>query len=548
MLKQLMLQKKIDQKRACLQELIEKETAIETRSSELEKSIDEAETDEEVKVVEEEVEKIEADKLEVDEKKSILEGEIEALEGELDEINAKPPTTEKRSEVKHEREDLFMNRDKYFGGATREKMEALVEREEVKSFLQETRSLGAQKRSVSGADLIIPEIMLGMLRANIAESSKLISKVNSKPVKGTARQNISGVVPEAVWTEACASLNELEISFNQVEVDGYKVGGFIPVCNATLNDNDINLASEILSMLSKAIGKAIDKAILFGTGVKMPLGIVTRLAQTSEPSGYSANAPTWEDLHTTNISKVSTTGAALIGSLVTAFGACKNDYSEGSKFFAMNSVTYSKLVTTLLGFNAAGALVTGMNYQMPIIGGDIVILDFLEDNDIVGGYGDLYLLAEREGVVLASSEHAMFIEDMTVFKGLARYDGLPVIANGFFMININNAAATTTETFETDYANTELGALAVVSAASGTATGKTKVTVTGAESTGTTLGYKILGKAAKVNSGDTKEGFIEWNGTVEIASVTGKIITVAEFNADGRAIKVGSASIIVKTA
>lgn len=546
MLKQLMLQKRIDQKRASLQEFVDKATEIETRSEELEKSIEEAETDEEVKVVEDEVEKIEADKADVEEKKSALEGEIEALEGELDEINSKTPTAETRSAVKHEREGSFMNRETYYGGATREKMEALVTREEVKTFLEDTRSLGSQKRSVSGTDLIIPEIMLGMLRTNIAESSKLLSKVNYKPVKGTARQNISGVVPEAVWTEACASLNELDISFNRVEVDGYKVGGFIPVCNATLQDSDINLASEILSMLSKAIGKAIDKAILFGTGVKMPLGIVTRLAQTSEPSGYSANAPTWTDLHTTNVSKVSTTGAALIGSLVTAFGACKNDYSDGSKFFAMNSVTYSKLVTTLLGFNAAGALVTGMNYQMPIIGGDIVILDFLENNDIVGGYGDLYLLAEREGIMLASSEHAMFIEDMTVFKGLARYDGVPVIANGFFMININNADATTTETFETDYANTELGALSVLSVASATVDGKTKLTVTGKEVSGTTMAYKILGVPADVSCGDDKTGFVAWAGVVEIASETGKVITVVEYDADGRAIKVGSASVIVK--
>jgi hypothetical protein len=127
----------------------------------------------------------------------------------------------------------------------------------------------------------------------------------------------------------------------------------------------------------------------------------------------------------------------------------------------MNSITHAKLVTTLLNFNAAGALATGMSNQMPVLGGDIVIIDDITDNDIIGGYGDLYLLVEREGASLASSDQVKFIEDMTVFKGLARYDGLPVIAEGFFVININNASATTTATFETDYANTELGALAV---------------------------------------------------------------------------------------
>src|SRR5690606_8348012 len=99
-------------------------------------------------------------------------------------------------------------------------------------------------------------------------SSKLITKVNFKPLKGTARQNITGTIPEAVWTEMVGALNELEISFNQVEVDGYKVGGFVIIPNSTLQDSDINLASEILAQISKAIGIALDKAILYGTGIK----------------------------------------------------------------------------------------------------------------------------------------------------------------------------------------------------------------------------------------------------------------------------------------
>ena len=90
---------------------------------------------------------------------------------------------------------------------------------------------------------------------------------------------------------------------------------------------------------------------------------------------------------------------------------------------------------------------------MPVIGGDIVVLDFIPDNNIVGGYGDLYLLAERAGTVLASSEHARFVEDQTLFKGTARYDGTPVIAEGFVVIGINAATPTTSVSFKPDEAN-----------------------------------------------------------------------------------------------
>jgi HK97 family phage major capsid protein len=91
---------------------------------------------------------------------------------------------------------------------------------------------------------------------------------------------------------------------------------------------------------------------------------------------------------------------------------------------------------------------------MPVIGGDIVDLDFVPDDNIVAGYGDDYLLVERAGAQLASSEHFLFTSDKTVFKGTARYDGLPVIAEGFVVIGVNNVTPATTVTFAADTANT----------------------------------------------------------------------------------------------
>lgn len=111
------------------------------------------------------------------------------------------------------------------------------------------------------------------------------------------------------------------------------------------------------------------------------------------------------------------------------------------------------LTAQALGFNAAGAIVTGLNNTMPVIGGDIVTLDFVPVGDVIVGYFDLYLLAERAGAQLAQSEHARFIEDQTVFKGTARYDGMPVFGEAFAVMNINGEAPATTATFPPDKAN-----------------------------------------------------------------------------------------------
>ena len=553
MLRQIMLSKKIKGLRDSLTALLEDEQKLVTREAELAEAVEQAETEEEVTAVEESVTELEGEKAEIAEKKSKLESEIAELEGELEELNSKEPKNDPvkdpvRSQT--QRGEIRMKRG-FFAGMNRGEVENLINREDVREFLQRTREFATQKRAVTGADLLIPEVMLGLLRDNIATSSKLLTKVNYKPLKGKARQNITGTVPEAVWTEMVGALNELEMKFNQVEVDGYKVGGFVAIPNSTLQDSDINLASEIMSQLSKAIGIALDKAILYGLGTKQPLGIVTRLAQSSAPDGYPANAPAWEKLSTSNVKKLTSTGATLIGDIITAFGACKNNYSSGKKFFAMNTQTYAYLVSTLLNFNAAGALATGMSNQMPILGGDIVILDFMPDYDIVGGYGDLYLLVERAGTSLAASEHVKFIEDQTVFKGTARYDGLPVIAEGFCLINIKNDDATTSATFVPDYANPVLGAL-VIGSTAGSSKDETDLTMTGGQAAGTFFGYKIGNKAVAVKYGDSHNGytpvtFTEGAATVEAgAANNNKIITVVEFYF-GIAIAAGSKKLAVKT-
>jgi hypothetical protein len=103
----------------------------------------------------------------------------------------------------------------------------------------------------------------------------------------------------------------------------------------------------------------------------------------------------------------------------------------------MNETTHTKLLAAAVTINAAGAIVAGVGNTMPVLGGDIEILDFVPDNVIVGGYFDLYLLAERAGAKFATSEHVRFLQDQTVFKGTARYDGVPVIAEAFVAIGIN---------------------------------------------------------------------------------------------------------------
>ena len=334
---------------------------------------------------------------------------------------------------------------------------AFLENEGVKSFLGEVRAAIKEKRALTGVGLTIPEVMLGLVREEIAAASKLLPFVDLRSVSGKGRQNIMGKISEGVWTEMCANLNELNLSFNQVEVDGFKVGGFVVVCNAVLEDSDIALASEIITAIGKAIAKALDKAILFGDGSKKPVGIAKRLSVSSEPAWWGSNEPAFTDLHTSNIQTINVnaqSGAAFFIALLAKLGIAKPVYSGDGLFWAMNRKTHLDIMAKALAVNAQGAYVAGTNL-MPIIGGTVVEFDDdeMQDYEIIGGFGGNYLLAERAGIEFDSSKDFLFLQDETVFKGTARYDGRPLAGEAFVIVNYNNTDPTVTADFADDDAN-----------------------------------------------------------------------------------------------
>ena len=470
-LKQIMLSRKIEQKKQELSALREKDADFQTREDALTQAIEEAQTEEEQKTVEEEVEKFDTEKTAHDESKEKLEVEIGDLEAELEAAEVDPPAPAERHDNKEKKvrtnvmrtdvniRSLPMSK-RAFDALPADLRESIVQRDDVKSFLSQLRSMKGATRAIQGGDLEIPVVFLDLISENMYRYSKLLNRVRVRSVPGQARQTIAGTVPEAVWTEMCGAINELTFVFNQITLDGYKVAGYIPVCNSLLEDtvSNLDLASWIIEMLSEAIGLAEDKAILYGKGsaAHMPLGIVTRLAQNSKPADYPANAPAWQKLSDTNIQKIdgtTLTGVQFWSQLIMAAANTFTRYNRGEMFWAMNSKTYATLRSKLVTFTATGDAVANLYGYLPIVTGDVDILEFIPDGDIIGGYGDLYLWVDRAAMQIESSREVQFIQDNTVFRGKARADGAPIIPGAFVAININNKDVTTVMDFAADTAN-----------------------------------------------------------------------------------------------
>lgn len=451
MLRALMLRKKINDAKKDIEALRAKESDFETRAADLQKrtdeaaqAIDEANTDEEKQVVEDTVTAIENDqaaldteKAENDQKIADLEGEVSEMEAELaqveDEQRAKPvPAAEPQVITPSgvtitERNSNKMFKTRSIRNMSIEQRAALVAREDVQKTLAEVRTLIKEKRSVTGQNLTIGETILGLVRENIIDYSKLFGRVNTFTTNKDGRVIVQGLVSEAIWTECCAALNELDLEFGQVELDCYKVAGYLVLCNAAIEDSDIDLLDAVVVGLSQSIGKALDKAIVYGTGVKMPTGVVTAIAETASQKVTISS---------------SDHDKKFFQDIIGAAAKADSKYSRGEKLWIMNDATYATVMQEAVAVDGSGAYVSVVNGRMPAIGGEIIVINDIPNNNIVMGYFDLYALLEKKGITIDTSEHVKFLEDQTVVRGRGRYDGKPVVNKAFVAIGIGSAPTT----------------------------------------------------------------------------------------------------------
>lgn len=471
MLKNLVLAKNIKTRRDELDALLEKDAGFKAKEDELLADIEAAQTKEEREAVETAVDKFDADLKAHEQAKAELTASIEALESELSALEQQPlpAPAQPVAELKNERMNtmtqpmngirtLPMNA-RAFDSLPQASQQAIMADADTQKFIANVRALRGAQTSVTGADLAIPVSILPILNENRFRYSKLMNRVMVRTVRGEVHQPIGGLNPEAVWEECCDALNELDFAYAMVALTCHKVGGFVLICNSLLMETDIDLLADLIEMISEALGKAKDKAILYGKGpaYSMPSGIVPRLAQESRPDGYPANAPAWVDLHSTHIISIdaSLTGAAFWAALRVATGNTYTRYARGELSWVMNSKTYALLESKAIATTVTGEWVALIGGRLPVVSGQIDVLEFVPDGDIIGGYFGLYLWAQHDAAFIGTDRtgYTLRVKDATLVFGRERADGVPLIPEGFVAINIAGSAVTTVMDFPGNTAN-----------------------------------------------------------------------------------------------
>lgn len=415
-LRQLMIQKKIDQRKAALDELLQKEDDFDTRASELEAAVEEARSDEEVSAVEEEIEELEKEKKEHNEKKSKLEGEISELENELEGLKSKTPSKTGERSAKTGQGGDMMNRMQ-----VRElfKTGEYYERSEVKEFYERFRNL----RAVNGGELTIPDIVVNRIMDIMGDYTTLYPLVDKIQVSGTTRILIDTDTEPATWIEQPGTIPTGDVgTITYVDFDGFKVGKVTFVDNYLLQDSIINLDNYVTKKLARAIAMALDAAIVNGEGSSnyQPTGIIPSL-----PAENQVDVTADENL-IKNLGKqvgLIDTGEDAVGEIVAVMH---------------RKTYYNRLFEFSVQVDSSGNVVGKLpNLSQPdLLGLRVVFNNNLSEDDVLFGDFSKYTLVERENITIDNSEHVKFVEDQMAFRGKGRFDGKPVKPEAFALVSI----------------------------------------------------------------------------------------------------------------
>ena len=406
MLKILKMQKEREQLEEQLEAKYEARQAFELKAEELRQAIEE---DHNLDQLEEEITEFEKDS-------DVLEDEIMAIEEEIRSLDEGIAGLSRG--IKKEEETINMNlleRRVTNVYERRERMAEALKQNEVREFFCGVAER-MQTRAVDNYQLLIPETLINMIAVDMLDVGKVYALVTRQSVGGTSRIALAGKTPTAIWSEMKAAIQELSLDFEELELDGYMISGYIPVYNYVIEDSFINLSDHIMQQLTKAIAQALDIAIVNGTGAtgKQPEGIIPNMTAANKVSSDG----TFEDL-------------------ITHYALLPDD--TGALDAIMTRATFYTWFASQMIIPTADGRILGQNAMTAQRLPDGTPVHFvpntvINDNEVLIGDFKKYFLVQRASMNLAVSTEAKFVENQTVFRGTARYDGK--LLDGDYWIHI----------------------------------------------------------------------------------------------------------------
>lgn len=261
------------------------------------------------------------------------------------------------------------------------------------------------------------QIIAGLDEANVIRSlAKVITTGSERKIPVAASHST------AQWTAENAAYTESNPTFDQKQIDAFKLTDLIRVSTELLQDSAFDLESYISAEFARAFGIAEEQAFCVGTGTGQPTGIFTANGGTVGVTAAANNAITADEL-------------------ISLVYALKSPYRRNAKFL-MNDATVS-VIRKLKDLNGAYLWQPSVQAGEPdrLLGYELYTSPYVPTiaaGALTVAFGDFknYWIADRSGRTVQRLNELYATNGQIGYVATERVDGKVILPEGIQLLQM----------------------------------------------------------------------------------------------------------------
>lgn len=300
----------------------------------------------------------------------------------------------------------FINENNYISFQGGENLKREETSEYNKDFFDYMRgiSLNNAVSTVSSAGAIIPTTTFNGIIDNIRKQTGIISKVRILNIPGKIVIPQSQILEGAAWHTEGTEISDTNKEPKSISLNGYELAKLFSMSIATQSMGIKEFEEYLTIELGNAMSLTLNDSILHGTGTGQPTGIIKGTTWDSTNSKEYADSTVFTDL---------VQGMSLLGS----------NFRQNSCWYLSSTTLYKILSKVNTNGNPIFTQSTSENPVMQLLGKEIIIDDYIEDDVILLGDASYYFLNFSSPVKITRSEDAGFTKASILYRSISVVDG-----------------------------------------------------------------------------------------------------------------------------
>lgn len=272
----------------------------------------------------------------------------------------------------------------------------------------------AEQRAIVASDAVIPTETANEIIKKLEETSPLFALARVTYFKGNVEFPVEKATAEASWVQMDTASTDSDDEIGFVKLAAHKL---IKTIDVGLDVKEMSISAFeafVIESLSEKLAKAIDYAMINGTGSNQIQGILTQSTITQKT--YTKTGMTYKDL-------------------MKIFAALPTGYTKKATLVCSGAFFYDQIAGMV---DANGKPIVIANLQDPtkfaVLGHTIVLDDNVPAETLIYGNFDYFRVNFNKEIEVALDASVGFRTGSVCYRGLALVDGKPTLDEAFVVV------------------------------------------------------------------------------------------------------------------